>query len=134
FLDTEPARSQLRREPVDGDAAEGEDEEVGLPLDLDLRREDVADANAAGACAGELEMVLDRDAGRVETREVQVPAVLVHALACRDRRQGERDVASRRRAELGAVEARRVASPVGDHYSAPGGHAALEQLPGLHDP
>ena len=69
---------------------------------------------------GQLEVVEDRDAGAVEPLQVEVPPVLVDALADRDRGDGERDVVSGRRQDIGGVEARRIAAPVGDDDALPG--------------
>ena len=73
----------------------------------------------------------DRDAGTVEPLQVEVPPVLVHALAHRDRGDGERDLVARACKYLRGVQPGRVAAPVGDDDSASGHGITPQHRPGL---
>ncbi len=82
-----PARLELRGETACRYTPEGQNEEVGWEVELQLGCEEVSDLDGAGARPGQLDVVLDPDAGPVEAPEIEVPLVLVHRLADCDRGQ-----------------------------------------------
>ena len=64
-----------------GDAAQREHEEIGRQRALDLGGEEIPEENAPVRGAGQLEVMLDTDAGAVEARRVEVPLILVQGLS-----------------------------------------------------
>src|SRR5438128_499761 len=90
LLDAQAAGCECGGETVLGHASQREDEQVCVEGRLSLWREDVAEPDGVVCGVDELEVVRDRDAGAVETLEVEVPAVLMDSLADRDRGDRER--------------------------------------------
>src|SRR4029453_12253789 len=78
-------------------------------------------------------MVGEPDSGPVEARRVEVPLVLMERLAERGRPHGHGHVVAGSLEEVGAGQARRVPSPVGDDDAPAARRWTTEHVPGLYD-
>jgi hypothetical protein len=94
-------------------------------------RERVPEDGTTFACPDELEVMRDSNPAPVEPREVEVSLVLVHGFAHCDRRHSKRDLVPFGAQHLRAVDAGRIAAPIGHHDSPTGRHRACQHLPCL---